>query len=112
MIIALMTASSGSSNGRGPRCAGWFADYVAERAAREERPPSPEIYTLQGGIKGWVAGGPAYTQFMDGYVPQYWLQFDEVKTAGKRIGSRDNEPEQQGEAAEEGISSTKRTKNE
>lgn len=74
----------GSSHGRGPRCAGWFADYIAERAAAEGIPESPEVYTLEGGIKGWIAGGPQYTAFVDGFVPDYWKQFDETKALSER----------------------------
>jgi arsenical-resistance protein 2 len=44
----------------------------------------PQVLTLEGGIKGWVAGGAPYRALVDGYVESYWMQFDEVKTAGKR----------------------------
>jgi arsenical-resistance protein 2 len=79
--------SIGSSNGRGPRCAGWFADYVAQRGEQEGLPESmvePRVYTLDGGIKGWVAGGPPYRAIIDSFDENYWMQFAEVKTAGKR----------------------------
>lgn len=79
--------NSGSSNGRGPRCAAWFKDYVAARAEAEGIPENmaePQVYTLEGGIKGWVAGGPPYRAVVDGYDEAYWMQFAEVKTAGKR----------------------------
>jgi arsenical-resistance protein 2 len=109
-MVPILTILSGSCNGRGPRCAGWFADYVAQRAAQDGTLPNPKVYTLEGGIKGWVAGGPAYTQFVDGYVQEYWLQFDEVKTAGKRIVSGNDE--QQNVAKEEDASQTKKPKNE
>lgn len=29
--------------------------------------------TLQGGIKGWVAAGPEYTDLMDGFVAEPWM---------------------------------------
>ena len=45
----------------------------------------PQCYVLEGGIKGWVAGGPPFRSLVDGYDESYWLQFAEVKTAGKRI---------------------------
>jgi arsenical-resistance protein 2 len=45
----------------------------------------PVSYVLEGGIKGWVAGGPQFRALVDGYDEAYWLQFAEVKTAGKRI---------------------------
>ncbi|KAI8939927.1 hypothetical protein NX059_003655 [Plenodomus lindquistii] len=61
----------GSSNGRGPRCSGWFADYITER--NESQIVS---LTLGGGIKGWVKGGDSYTQNVDGYEPEYWKQFN------------------------------------
>lgn len=44
----------------------------------------PQVFTLGGGIKGWVAGGPPYRAQVDGYDEAYWMQFAEVKTAGKR----------------------------
>ncbi|KAJ4382865.1 hypothetical protein N0V86_002090 [Didymella sp. IMI 355093] len=61
----------GSSNGRGPRCSGWFADYIAEMGDDQI-----QALTLGGGIKGWVKAGALYTQQMDGFDPQYWRQFD------------------------------------
>jgi len=35
--------------------------------------------TLAGGIKGWVKAGDTYLQQVDGYKPEYWKQFDEMK---------------------------------
>jgi len=35
----------------------------------------PKVFTLQGGIKGWVNGGPEYQHFMDAFEPEYWAQF-------------------------------------
>jgi arsenical-resistance protein 2 len=32
-------------------------------------------FTLGGGIKGWVKAGEPYTQYVDGFVPEYWEQF-------------------------------------
>ncbi|KAH7408205.1 Rhodanese-like domain-containing protein, partial [Phaeosphaeria sp. MPI-PUGE-AT-0046c] len=61
----------GSSNGRGPRCSGWFADYIAEKGDNQI-----QSLTLGGGIKGWVKGGEQYTQQMEGYEAEYWKQFD------------------------------------
>ncbi|KAL6711954.1 hypothetical protein ACN47E_002997 [Coniothyrium glycines] len=60
----------GSSNGRGPRCSGWFADYITTK--HDDQLTS---LTLDGGIKGWVKGGQPYTQQMEGYDPEYWKQF-------------------------------------
>jgi hypothetical protein len=44
----------------------------------------PRVFVLEGGIKGWVAGGPPYRALVDGFEENYWMQFAEVKTAGKR----------------------------
>lgn len=59
----------------------------------------PQVYTLEGGIKGWVAGGPPYRALIDGYDEAYWMQFAEVKTAGKRTaesGAGDDAMEEDG----------------
>jgi hypothetical protein len=61
----------GASNGRGPRCSGWFADYITEQG--NDRIQS---LTLGGGIKGWVKAGEPYIQHMEGFEPGYWKQFD------------------------------------
>ncbi|KAF3051568.1 hypothetical protein E8E11_010358 [Didymella keratinophila] len=61
----------GSSNGRGPRCSSWFADYIAEKGDSQI-----QALTLGGGIKGWVKAGQSYTQQMEGFEPEYWTQFD------------------------------------
>lgn len=61
---------SGSSNGRGPRCSAWFADYIAEKGDDQI-----QSLTLGGGIKGWVKAGESYTQQMEGFEPKYWEQF-------------------------------------
>lgn len=87
-VISRVMFYCGSSNGRGPRCAAWFADYVAARAAAEGVPENmaePQVFVLEGGIKGWVAGGAPYRALVDGYEEGYWLQFAEVKTVGKRV---------------------------
>ncbi|RAL17405.1 putative arsenate reductase (Arc2) [Aspergillus homomorphus CBS 101889] len=57
----------GSSRGRGPRAAGWFADYLAEQ--RDNR---MESLVLEEGIKGWVAAGEEFTQWMTGYEELKW----------------------------------------
>jgi len=110
-VISRVMFYCGSSSGRGPRCAAWFADYVAARAAAEgipEHMAEPQVYTLEGGIKGWVAGGPPYRALVDGYVENYWMQFDEVKTAGKRTVDTSIEGPQEMEMDEDGDSPTKR----
>ncbi|KAF2187858.1 Rhodanese-like protein [Zopfia rhizophila CBS 207.26] len=61
----------GSSNGRGPRCSGWFADYIAEKGDTDM-----QSLTLAGGIKGWVKAGAKYTENVDGYEAEYWKQFE------------------------------------
>ncbi|KAF2468268.1 Rhodanese-like protein [Lindgomyces ingoldianus] len=66
----------GSSNGRGPRCSGWFADYLAENGETEM-----QSLTLAGGIKGWIKAGGEYTKNVEGYEPEYWTQFDEPEKA-------------------------------
>ncbi|TFK33855.1 S-adenosyl-L-methionine-dependent methyltransferase [Crucibulum laeve] len=39
-----------SSNGRGPRCAAWYQDYLNQIGNEEST-----AYVLQGGIKGWLS---------------------------------------------------------
>lgn len=39
----------GSSMGRGPRCAGWYQDYLNETGTT-----TSTAYILQGGIKAWL----------------------------------------------------------
>jgi hypothetical protein len=57
----------GSSRGRGPRAAGWFADYLEDKGNT-----SLKSLVLEGGIKGWAAAGEEYTQLMDGYDETVW----------------------------------------
>ncbi|EPS27613.1 hypothetical protein PDE_02557 [Penicillium oxalicum 114-2] len=59
----------GSSNGRGPRAANWFADYLAEK-----QDTSMQSLILEGGIKGWAAAGAEYTAWMDDYDPNVWTK--------------------------------------
>ncbi|DAA75856.1 TPA_exp: hypothetical protein A8136_1227 [Trichophyton benhamiae CBS 112371] len=59
----------GSCNGRGPRAAGWFADYLQERGES-----GIQSLILEGGIKGWVKAGEEYVTNMDGYDPAPWNQ--------------------------------------
>lgn len=68
--LALNYPCVGSSSGRGPRCAGWFADYIAQKSDGQMT-----SLTLDGGIKGWVKAGDSYTQTMEGYDAGYWTQF-------------------------------------
>jgi hypothetical protein len=112
----LILPSAGSSNGRGPRCAGWFADYVAARNEAEGIPETmhePRVYTLEGGIKGWIAGGPSYRALIDNYDESYWMQFAEVKTPGKRTVEKskdeDEEMEWNGDDSQDGSKRVKGT---
>ncbi|KAH5721113.1 hypothetical protein HBI20_100230 [Parastagonospora nodorum] len=61
----------GSSNGRGPRCSGWFADYIGDQGDTDI-----ESLTLGGGIKDWVKAGEPYIQHMEGFDAEYWKQFE------------------------------------
>ncbi|KAJ5948490.1 hypothetical protein N7454_001797, partial [Penicillium verhagenii] len=57
----------GSSGGRGTRAAAWFADYL-----EQEHDTELKSLVLEGGIKGWVASGKDYTEWMDGYDASHW----------------------------------------
>ncbi|QKX55850.1 uncharacterized protein TRUGW13939_02949 [Talaromyces rugulosus] len=57
----------GSSRGRGPRTAGWFADYLESQGNTSIR-----ALVLKGGIKGWVAAGDEYTALVSGYEASVW----------------------------------------
>ncbi|EPS45410.1 hypothetical protein H072_649 [Dactylellina haptotyla CBS 200.50] len=57
----------GSSSGRGTRTAGWFADYIEDKDDVEMK-----SMILAGGIKGWVAAGGEYTEWMEGYDAAVW----------------------------------------
>ena len=61
--------SSGSSAGRGTRAGGWFADHLEDHHDTEVK-----SWVLSGGIKGWVAAGPDYTSWMDGYEASVWIK--------------------------------------
>jgi hypothetical protein len=60
-------------------------------AAKAGTPPTIEVLTLEGGIKGWVAGGEQFLKCMDGFVPEYWKQFE-------TSGGPDAKPEAAAEA--------------
>ena len=66
----------GSSQGRGPRCAGWFQDYILD-IARFGRKSALEVRVLKGGIKGWVKDFEG--SMMEGFEEEYWEQFQESK---------------------------------
>ncbi|WPH01046.1 Hypothetical protein R9X50_00388100 [Acrodontium crateriforme] len=58
----------GSSNGRGPRCAGWFLEFVRNVA----QDPDMQVMVLEGGIKGWVKAGTQFSERMDGFKAAHW----------------------------------------
>ncbi|BAE56260.1 unnamed protein product [Aspergillus oryzae RIB40] len=60
---------TGSSAGRGTRAGGWFADYLQDQGET-----TLKSLVLEGGIKGWVAAGPEYTDLMDGYDASFWAK--------------------------------------
>ena len=68
--IEWVVFTCGSSNGRGPRWAGWFLDHVRNTAEDTDM----QVMVLEGGVKGWVKAGQQFTQLMDGYRPEYWEQ--------------------------------------
>ncbi|XP_006463605.1 hypothetical protein AGABI2DRAFT_194386 [Agaricus bisporus var. bisporus H97] len=49
-----------SSNGRGPRCAGWYQDYLDSMGCS-----SSKAYVLAGGIKGWMGKYKGQHDLMD-----------------------------------------------
>ena len=59
----------GSSQGRGTRAAGWFADYLRQQGVEESETKS---WKLEGGIKGLVRDGEKYTALMEGYDGAVW----------------------------------------
>ncbi|KAI0970949.1 Rhodanese-like domain-containing protein [Xylaria arbuscula] len=60
----------GSSKDHGPRAASCFNDHIQEQGDKNMK-----SVTLTGGIKGWANAGEEFVKFMDGYVPEYWAQF-------------------------------------
>ncbi|KAI5785143.1 Rhodanese-like domain-containing protein [Pyronema domesticum] len=57
----------GSSNGRGPRVAGWLQDTINEKGD-----DSIKSVAMTGGIKGWAKAGEEYTSQMVGYEKEAW----------------------------------------
>ena len=76
------TFPTGSSQGRGPRCASWFLEHVREVAEDKDM----QVLVLEGGVKGWVAGGPRFTSLMDGFKPEHW---EELLAAEEKKGGED-----------------------
>lgn len=62
--LSLANITQGSSNGRGPRCAGWMQDYIDEAGGELQ------ALVMRGGIKGFVKsyGG----RLMDSYDEKAW----------------------------------------
>jgi hypothetical protein len=50
-------------------------------ATKAGTPPTIEVFALEGGIKGWVAGGEQYLKCMDGFRPEHWKQFEKKSDA-------------------------------
>lgn len=61
------SSQTGSSNGRGPRCAGWMQDYLNEMGEA-----SMSAAILKGGIKGWQKKYSG--KLMDWYDEKFWTQ--------------------------------------
>jgi hypothetical protein len=83
--ISLLTPTTGSSRGRGPRCASWFLEHVREVAGDNDM----QVLVLEGGLKGWVKGGERFTGLMDGYRKEYWEEvFREEEEEKKKEGEK------------------------
>jgi hypothetical protein len=81
-ILTDFLFAPGSSQGRGPRCAVWFLEHVREIAGDNDM----QVLVLEGGVKGWVQGGPRFTSLMDGFKPEHWeglLATEEEKKGGE-----------------------------
>jgi arsenical-resistance protein 2 len=42
-----------------------------------------QVLVLEGGVNGWVAGGPRFTSLMDGFKAEHW---EEVLAAEEKEG--------------------------
>ncbi|KAK3388296.1 Rhodanese-like domain-containing protein [Sordaria brevicollis] len=63
----------GSSTGRGSRCARWFSDYLVKVGdTSTESAGGIQSLALLGGIKGWVAAGGEYLEFVEGFEGSVW----------------------------------------
>lgn len=48
-----------------------------------------QVLVLEGGVKGWVKGGPQFTGLMDGFRPEYWQElFAEEEGEGEGEGKK------------------------
>ncbi|KAJ7084514.1 S-adenosyl-L-methionine-dependent methyltransferase [Mycena belliarum] len=52
----------GSSRGRGPRCAGWYQDFLDAQALR-----APEVRVLDGGMHAWLKAYSADAELTEGF---------------------------------------------
>ncbi|KAF2218581.1 Rhodanese-like domain-containing protein [Elsinoe ampelina] len=67
--VTVVVFYCGSSRGRGPRCAGWFADYLVDHGIE-----GVQSVVLEGGVKGWVRAGREYIELMDGFEGGKWAE--------------------------------------
>lgn len=58
-------------HGRGPRSAGWFADYLEQVGEQEI-----SSYILEGGIKGFALAGSEYVEWLNEYNEEVWKKLD------------------------------------
>ena len=65
----ILLTTLGSSLHRGNRAAGWFDDLIRDRMNMNMR-----SVVLFEGVKGWASAGKDYETFMDGFVPQTWME--------------------------------------
>lgn len=85
--IEWVVFTCGSSNGRGPRCAGWFLEHVRNTVGDQNM----QICVLEGGVKGWVKAGLG-KELMDGYKEEYWTELfaeEEKAKAAKNVSHGD-----------------------
>lgn len=64
----VFTCGSCKEGSRGDRCARWFLQHVRETAGDQDM----HVSVLDGGMKGWVAGGEKYWALMDGFERSAW----------------------------------------
>ncbi|CAK4030895.1 Hypothetical predicted protein [Lecanosticta acicola] len=85
MEWVVFTCGSCKEGSRGARCAAWFLDHVRNTAQDDDM----QVMVLEGGMKGWIRAGAQYTQFVDGYDPEYWKgQLGEDVPEKARLGMK------------------------
>ena len=57
----------GSSRGRGTRAAGWFVDYITDKADGDM-----ESLVLSEGISGWANAGGEFVRWMNEFDGEVW----------------------------------------